>query len=197
MNRDLSLRTPYGTLHGRLEFPAGAHGLVLLAHLRPTPAGDFLAGGLGALGYAVASMELLCARETQFADAAQNVPRLTERLLQVLDLARADGDMAALPLAIFATGEATPAAIRAAARRDSQVRALACHGGIVDRAGLQALDLLAAPLLMLFDADDSTGQAAWRRAQGHIRCPTGTQLLETAEDPVPHIAAWFAAQLKT
>ena len=79
-------------------------------------------------------------------------------------LIRRDGDMEVLPLAIFATGDTSPAAIRAAAQRDTQVQALACHGGLIDRAGLEALKYLSAPLLMLFDAEDRIGPLAAERA---------------------------------
>jgi hypothetical protein len=73
--------------------------------------------------FAVLTMELLTSQEAQFVDATQNVPRLTQRLLDLLDLIRQDGDMQDLPLAIFATGDSCPAAVRVAAQRDTQVKA--------------------------------------------------------------------------
>jgi len=196
MNRSLSIHTPHGTLHGQLEIPENAHGLILLARSHHAAVDTAIAANLAARGYAILAMELLSTQEAQFADATQNVPRLAQRLLDVLDLIRHDGDMQDLPLAIFATGDSAPAAIRAAAQRDTQVRALACHGGLIDRAGLQALSLLVAPLLMLFDAEDEFGKTAYQRAASHLEAVHEMHVLDIAEDPVMRVAAWFSLHLR-
>lgn len=192
MIRDITLHTPHGPLHGQLVRPDEARGLVLIARAHHTPLDAILAAHLGTLGYATLNVELLSLQEAQFVDATQNVPRLTERLLDFLDLARQDGDMQFLPLALLSNGDTTPAAIRAAAQRDTQVRVLACHGGIIDRAGLEALKLLTAPLLTLFDADDDIGPLAYSRAARYLACPHASLSLGTAEDASKLIADWFA-----
>ena len=114
-----------------------------------------IAANLAARGHAMLVMELLTAHEAQCADATQIVPRLVSRLIEILDLICHDGDIQDLPLAIFATGDVTPAAIRCAAQRDTQVKVLACNGG-------QAMELLSAPLLLLFDHEDTLAQTADR-----------------------------------
>ncbi|MDR1994272.1 hypothetical protein [Azonexus sp.] len=195
MNRHFTLSTPQGPLHGYLERPEQPRGLMLIAHIERTDRGDLIATGLVAQGYATLNMELLTARERQFADTAQNVPRLSQRLLDLLDLLRDDGDTEDLPLALFAAGDVTPAAIRVAAQRDMQVRVLACHGGLIDRAGRQALELMNAPLLMLFDADDDLNQAAFRRARSHLHGPYSELVLAADEDAEPYIGAWLARHL--
>ena len=108
---------------------------------------------------------------------------------------RNDGDMQDLPLGIFASGDIAPAAIRAAAQRDTQVKVVAGHGGIIDRAGLQGLNLLVAPLSMLFDADDTIGQTAYQRAASHLNCIHEMHVLNPGEDPVMRVAAWFSLHL--
>lgn len=195
LRRHLSLTTPHGNLHGSLDLPPQAHGLVMLARSHHAPVDATIAANLAARGYAMLVMELLTAQEAQFADATQNVPRLTTRLIEILDLIRHDGDMQDLPLAIFATGDVTPAAIRCAAQRDTQVMALACHSGLVDRAGGQALDLLVAPLLLLFDKDDDAAQIAAKRAVQRLNCSHETHVLGPAEDPVLRVAAWFSLHI--
>jgi len=192
MNRYITLQTPHGSLHGQLELPDSPHGLLLIARSHHAVADAIIAANFVDNGYATFAMELLSAQEMQFVDATQNVPRLTSRLIDILDLIRNDGDMQDLPLAIFTTGDVAPASIRAAAQRDTQVKALTCHGGLIDRAGVQALDLLVAPLLMLFDADDSIGQAAYQRAVSHLRCVHAMQLMAIGEDPAPLVSAWLA-----
>ena len=195
MNRSLSIHTPHGTLHGRLDIPDNPHGLVLLARSHHAAVDSVIAANFVARDFAVLTMELLTSQEAQFVDATQNVPRLTQRLLDLLDLIRQDGDMQDLPLAIFATGDSSPAAVRVAAQRDTQVKALACQGGLIDRAGLQALKLLVAPLLAVFDADDEIGKTAFQRAASHLNCEHMRHLLEIAEDPVIQVAAWFSRYL--
>lgn len=195
MNRSINLQTPHGQIYGRLEMPEHPRGLVLLARSHHAPVDALIAANLAGRGYAVLGMELLSTQETHFADATQNVPRLTQRLLDILELIRHDGDMEDLPLAIFASGDATPAVIRATARRDTQVSALACHGGFIDRAGLEALKLLTAPLLILFDAEDVLAKTAFQRAVPHLRTVHETHTLDIGEDPVIRVASWFSAYL--
>lgn len=195
MNRTLAIQTPHGSLHGHLELPENPKGLILLARAHHAPVDAIIAANLAARGYAIFSMELLTLQEAQFADATQNVPRLSQRLLDILDLIRHDGDMQELPLAIFASGDATPAAIRAAAQRDVQVKVLAGHGGIVDRAGIEGLKYLAAPLMMLFDADDTLGKIAFERAAHYLNVVHESHVLKPAEDPIMQVAAWFSLHL--
>lgn len=195
MKRNLTLQTPHGALHGQLDLPESPPGLILLARAHHAAVDTVLAAHLAARGYAILAMELLSAQEIHFADATQNVPRLALRLIDILELVRNDGDMQELPLALFANGDLTPAAIRAAAQRDAQVRALACHGGLIDRAGIQALDLLAAPLQMLFDADDEISRTAYLRATPHLHGIHEMHVLSPGEDPVGRVAAWFSLHL--
>lgn len=192
MIRHITLQTAHGSLHGQLERPDSPRGLILIARSHHAVADATIAANFAELGYATFAMELLSTQEMQFIDATQNVPRLTQRLIELLDLIRHDGDMQELPLAIFTTGDVAPAAIRAAAQRDTQVKALACHGGLIDRAGAQALDLLAAPLLMLFDRDEDIAKAAYQRAIAHLRCPYEMRELAGGNDPVVTVGQWFS-----
>ena len=106
-------------------------------------------------------------------------------------LIRIDGDLERLPLSVLAHGDSTPAAIRAAARRDAQVDTLICHGGLVDRAGLQSLQLLTAPLLMLFEHDDDSGPPAWERASRHLGGPHAMHRLAAGESPLAVMLQWL------
>ncbi|MDP3440500.1 MAG: hypothetical protein U0989_03250 [Azonexus sp.] len=196
MNRSLGIHTPHGTLHGKLDLPENPRSLVLLARSHHTAVDAVIAANFVTRDYAVLTMELLTTQEARFVDATQNVPRLTQRLLDLLDLIRLDGDMQDLPLAIFASGDCSPAAIRVAAQRDTQVQAVTCHGGLLDRAGLQALKLLIAPLLTIFDGDDDTGRTAYLRAASHLTCIHETHRLEIGEDPVISAATWFSQHLR-
>lgn len=195
MNRILSLHLPHGALHGKLELPMAAHGLILLARSHHVAVDDAITANLAARGYAIFAMDILTAQELHFADATQNVPRLAERLLEMLDLIKREPDIADLPLAIFANGDVTPAVIRAAAQRNAQVSVLACHNGLVDRAGVQALELLEAPLLMLFDPDETVATQAYQRAERHIQVVHEMHVLRPGEDPVLRVVAWLGLHL--
>lgn len=165
--RDLSLHTPHGALYGQFQCPAAAHGLVALLRCHQTAVDRSEVDHLLTQGLAVLSSDLLTRQELQFSDATQNVPRLTQRILDILSLIAHDDEMNRLPLVLWAHGEASPAAIRAATQRDTQVRALICEGGLIDKAGLQGLKYLAAPLLML-PGDDPLVQTAFARAMPHL-----------------------------
>jgi hypothetical protein len=192
MNRFITLQTPHGSLHGQLDLPDNPRGLIVIARAHHATEDAAISSSFAEFGCATLMMELLTAQEVQFADATQNVPRLTQRLIDILDLTRNDGDMERLPLAIFASGYVAPAAIRATAQRDLLVKAVACHGGLIDRAGVQALDLLVAPLLMLLDADDLAGKTACQRATRHLNGTHAMQILALGEDPASPAANWFS-----
>jgi dienelactone hydrolase len=195
MIRHIALHTPHGSLHGQLDRPENPRGLILIARAHRVPDDDPMIANLAAEGYAILAMDLLTAHELQFADATQNVPRLAQRLLDILDLIRNDGDMQELPLGIYANGDASPAAIRCAAQRDIQVKALACHGGLIDRAGLQSLELLVAPLLVIFEHDDALSPAAYQRAIAYLGGAHQKLLLGQGDHPLAGVTAWFARHL--
>ncbi len=195
MIRHITLHTPHGSLHGQLGIPEHPRGLILIARAHHAPEDEATVSVLQAYGYATLVMDLLTTQELQFVDATQNVPRLSQRLLDVLDLIRNDGDMQELPLGLYANGDTAPAAIRCAAQRDIQVKALACHGGLIDRAGLQSLELTVAPLLMLFEAGDSAGLAAYQRASGHLGGPHEACSLTATDSLLALVAAWFVKYL--
>lgn len=196
MKRDFNLATPHGLLAGELTLPAAPRGLVLLPAVQPTPLDRLVAAHLAEDGYALLFLPLLTSADAAFPDAAHNVPLLARRLTEALDLMRRDGDTESLPLGLFAPAHATPAAIRAAARRDLQVRALACHGGLPDLAGVQHLELLAAPLLMLADSEDTAATASFRRSTPHLSAAHELHRLAPGENPAGPIARWFGQYLQ-
>jgi hypothetical protein len=66
---------------------------------------------------------------------------------------------------------------------------------MIDRAGLQSLKLLAAPLLSLFDSNDEQGKTNYARAQPHLTCPHQIHALENFDDPAEIAAKWFLRNL--
>lgn len=193
--REFAFHTPRGALHASLAIPESPPGLILIAQLQPTPLDTAINATLGSRHWGILSMSMLTPQEAHYPDAMHNVPLLTQRLIDALDVLRREADTEDLPIGLFASAHVAPAAIRAAAQRDQQVRALACHGGIVDLAGLQALRLISAPLLMLFDDDDRFGRLSFQRATPHLNCVHEARTLQVGENPATHVSAWFSLYL--
>ena len=191
MIRELSIVLPYGRLHGALERSEANRCLILMVRARPGAADGALTASLVSRGYAVLHFALLTAQEAQFPDAGMNIPKLSQRLLKILELIHFDAELQDFPLTVLASGEATPVAIRAAAQRDVQVKVLICHGGLADRAGRESLQALAAPFLMLTDPDEPLEQQAFERASTYLRGEYQAVVL-TDEGPVPPIAQWLS-----
>ena len=181
------------SLRGTMELPDGdIRGLILF--VSPCAAagpddmpeapheGDAL---LRDAGFATLHVELLRMERCHCPASCNALPVLAERLLAVIGHLRrqmALESLPRLPLGIVAAGRMSPLAVRAAARRDDDVRALVCLGGLIDVAGRQSLELLRAPLLFMAEAGD---RAALKNAQGaahHIPGVVRIEILDT-EDP--------------
>lgn len=197
MKRDFGLHTGRGALPGQLSLPQRTPGgLILVGQLHATPVDIAVTASLSGRNYAILSVSLLTLQEMHFPDAVYNVPLLSQRLTDILDLASRDSDTGNLPVGLFVSGHVTPAAIRAAACRDRQVQALACHGGLIDQAGLQYLRLLAAPLLMLADAEDPGSAVSFQRAASHLSVTHQLHRLGPGENPSGRVAGWFGEHLQ-
>ncbi len=191
MKQHLALTGSYGNLHGELVIPEQPRGLVIVAHAHRIAVNDASAKHLLACGYALLGSMLLSEREMHFPDATQDVGRLTRRLLDVIELSNRDESTRKLPLGLLVGGEVTPAAIRAAAQRDARVAAIAALGGNADRAGLQALGMLTAPLLMLFDASTAPTAEVWERVRQRIAAPNESHILNPGDKTGERIADWL------
>ena len=193
-------------LQGTLHLPKDAIGIVLFV----TPGECGTQAGHSGITHllwqarmATVDIDLLDPEAAHFTDAATHLPLLVERLLAVIgQLTRLmESDVIpARPIGLFAAGDATPVAVRAAAVRDKAVAALLCVGGLVDLAGLQYLRELKAPLLMLAGPDDAAA-ANLARARPHIPGRTETRVLPEVESSAATAGiartatTWFSEQL--
>lgn len=149
--------------------------------------------------FATVEMPLLREAECHFTDATTHLPRLAERLLALLGLLRQQMNNQAIPelgIGLVAGGDMSPLALRVAAIRDREAKALVCHGGLLDLAGIQYLKVLRAPLLMLVDrnADDAVAANAHRAAR---LIPATTEVVELLPGHTPSspTADWFRRQM--
>lgn len=195
ISRNISLSLPQGKLLGHLNRPEYARTLILMLQTSMHPAYSKVSLALSAHNHAILAIDLLTAHEANFPDQQQNAPMLAQRLLQVIDFLRRDGDTQDLLYGLYATDHTVPAAIRAATQRDLDIRAIVASGGIIDHAGRQYLEALAAPLLVLVDPEDTITQGATQRAFAHLNAPHAMHPVELHAVP-PETVAWFAQWLR-
>ncbi|WP_341644761.1 alpha/beta hydrolase [Thauera sp. SDU_THAU2] len=101
---------------------------------------------LQAAGFATMTVELLTSDEALHdADAAFNIPRLTERILAAVDWAIHQPSLDRLPLGLVADGTGCAAAIRAAVNAPESFTSIACLGGRPDLAGAAPLRAVRTP----------------------------------------------------
>lgn len=203
----ITVHLPQQTLTGDLALPFSARALlVLVAACAASDDECKLAEALHHEGFATLRVDLLNSNECRFTDAASHLPLLTERLLAVIAEAHRQIELDVippLPIGLVAGGQTTPLAVRVAAQRDRDVRALVCHGGLVDLAGLQYLKVLQAPLLLLADAGDSAAIANAERAGPHLSAIFRMETLAETEAEArlqrqaALTAAWFGCHLAT
>lgn len=203
-HEQLTVHLPPLTLHGDLALPDAARALIVFVATCTGDAEEGLAAALHDEGFATLQVDLLRSDECRFADASAHLPLLTGRLLAVIGQLRqqiALDVLPALPIGLVASGQATPLAVRVAAQRDQEIKALVCHGGLVDLAGLQYLKVLRAPLLILADAGDTAAIDNARRAMPRLPgiCKVETlpdgDAAARAERQAALTVAWFRCHL--
>lgn len=200
--QEISITSGQLPLRGSLSLPENPRGLVLL----PQPGGvhpgcrhEFAAQVQEQQGFATLLVNLISFRDPQNSNLHNNVPLLTQRILDCLVWLRREALLAPLPCGILAAGGAVPAALRASAQRDAQVSALVCRGGLPDQAGAFYLETLECPTLLLFGADDPSGQASGLRCQEKTHRHCKIQIIPDADrefTAAPHFetAAHMASQ---
>lgn len=197
------------TIEGMLEIPGTAAGLVLFAHgsgsSRHSPRNNHVAGVLRAAGLGTLLMDLL-SREEDRDDARRfDIGRLTRRLLDAAGWVSGQQAVRTLPLGLFGASTGAAAALEAAARLGSGVRAVVSRGGRPDLASLHALRRVSAPTLLVVGGGDDGVIELNQLAYDQLRCekemvivPGATHLFEEpgALDTVAARAAgWFVEHL--
>jgi putative phosphoribosyl transferase len=199
------------TLAADLVVPDGARGVVLFAHgsgsSRHSPRNRLVADRLHEERFATVLADLLTEREDQYdADTAAlrfDIDLLAGRMVAIVDWA-GGAQVRGLPVGLFGASTGAAAALVAAARRPSAVRAVVSRGGRPDLAE-EALDRVAAPTLLIVGGRDPlvldlNEQAAGRLAAPHEIhiVPGATHLFEepgTLAAAADRAAGWFAEHL--
>jgi dienelactone hydrolase len=211
--RSVEIPLDSGQLAGSLVVPAGAVGLVLLAHgsgsARHSPRIRQVAAGLARAGLATLLFDLLTDREGEedhfTARLRFDISLLSRRLVAATDWAEQDQETAVLPLGYLGSSTGAAAALVAAGGRP-EVAAVVSRGGRPDLAG-EALRAVRAPTLFIVGGEDLHVLALNRLAMGQMVAPVELEIIPHAshlfEEPgtmervVSLAAEWLRSHLGT
>lgn len=196
-----------------LTRPDVPRGVVVFAHgsgsSRHSPRNRAVAATLVSNGFVTVLGDLLTPAEEQSdrlgGKLRFDIGLLAERLVAIVDWLDTRHDLRNLPVGLFGASTGAAAALVAAARRPSVVRAVVSRGGRPDLADT-ALDQVYAPTLLIVGDADTTVLALNREASGRLVAihrlhlvAGATHLFEepgALEEVADQAAGWFGEQLE-
>lgn len=198
---------PSGTisLEGMLDLPDNASGIVLFAHgsgsSRLSPRNNSVARALREAGMGTLLIDLLTQDEDMDYATRFDIPLLTRRLLDATRWLQSEPVTRSLAIGYFGASTGAAAALQAAAEEGQKIAAVVSRGGRPDLAGEDALNRVAAPILLIVGGFDDVVIDLNREAQRALHCekeliviPGATHLFEepgTLEQVAKHAAHWF------
>lgn len=198
------------TLEGLLCVPAGAPGLVIFAHGsgsgRLSPRNNFVARHLQQAGFATLLLDLLTEEEAEDRRKVFDIDLLADRLLLAKGWSETDPRTRYLTLGYFGASTGAGAALQAAAREPSTIKAVVSRGGRPDLAE-PYLPSVIAPTLLIVGGHDGPIIEMNRSAYSLLTCdkklvivPDATHLFEepgTLDQVAEHASRWFGRHLRS
>ena len=192
------------SLEGVLGLPAEALGMVVFAHGsgsgRFSPRNNFVARHLQQGRVATLLIDLLTPDEAEDRCKVFDIDLLADRVLWAKVWLERDDRTGSLGIGYFGASTGAGAALQAAARDPSSVRAIVSRGGRPDLAE-PYLPSVAAPTLLIVGGDDEPVIEMNRAAYRLLACPKrlvivpgATHLFEepgTLEEVAEHALIWF------
>jgi len=196
-------------LEGLLEVPPRATGIVVFSHGsgsgRHSPRNQYVAQHLYRAGLATLLLDLLTVPEDRDYETRFDIDLLTGRLGDAVRFVRSHATTRSLPVGLFGASTGAASALRVAANRAEDVRAVVSRGGRPDLTGEDLLpSVQAATLLIVGGEDDGVielNEAAYRL----LRCekemaivPGATHLFEepgTLDEVARLATGWFVRHL--
>lgn len=154
------VRIPAGNLQleGMLSVPDRAIGLAVFVHgsgsSRWSPRNRYVAEALARRRIATLLFDLLAVHEDTVPGVRFDIDLLTARLEAAVDWARAHPHCRGLPVALFGASTGAAAALRVAAAHPERIACVVSRGGRPDLAGLEALQRIRRPVLLIVGGDD-------------------------------------------
>lgn len=211
--RPIAAHIPAGKvwLEGTLALPPQARGVVAFVHgsgsSRSSPRNVYVAETLQESGIATLLFDLLTRVEDRDYDMRFNIALLTERLLAAIEWMQKQPDTQGLPLGLFGASTGAAAALRAAAKLGEAVCCVVSRGGRPDLAGIQPLEKVVSPTLLIVGGNDDVvielNQQAFERLAGDkqlVIVPDASHLFEepgTLEQVAQHATQWFLRCFET
>jgi len=196
-------------LEGILRLPPDPIGLVIFAHgagsSHLSPRNNKVAEALGRHRIATLLFDLLTLEEAADRSNVFDIPLLGVRMIEALDWAQDQPELAKLPIGLFGASTGAAAALVAAARVPERVNSVVSRGGRVDMAG-DSLPLVRAPTMLVVGSLDYTVLELNEDAAARMTCEKRLEVIHGAthlfEEPgrlekVTELAAdWFATHFK-
>ena len=205
-------RIQVGQVHieGMLELPGNVKSIVLFAHgsgsSRHSKRNNYVARVLQNSGIGTLLMDLLTPEEDADYPNRFDIPLLTHRLLAATSWIKNESQTMHLPIGYFGASTGAAAALQAAALSNGEIAAVVSRGGRPDMAGINVLEKVKSPTLLLVGGWDDEVITLNRDAYEHLRCtkelvivPGATHLFSepgTLEEVARQAAAWFEKYLK-
>lgn len=205
-------RIQVGQVHieGMLELPGNVKSIVLFAHgsgsSRHSKRNNYVARVLQNSGIGTLLMDLLTPEEDADYPNRFDIPLLTHRLLAATSWIKSEPQTMHLPIGYFGASTGAAAALQAAELSNGEIAAVVSRGGRPDMAGINVLEKVKSPTLLLVGGWDDEVITLNRDAYEHLRCtkeliivPGATHLFSepgTLEEVARQAAAWFDKYLK-
>lgn len=197
------------TLEGELAVPAESIGLVVFAHgsgsSRHSPRNNFVAETLRERDLGTLLFDLLTETEDQDRENRFDIPLLTDRLVRVTEWVRSRSKMSAHSIGYFGASTGAAAALRGAARPETEIDAVVSRGGRVDMAA-EVVDDVTTPTLLVVGGEDESVLELNREVHETLSCEKDLQIVEGAghlfegpgelEAVADRAADWFTNYLK-
>ncbi len=208
MNKEVNIVAGSTSLPGTLAVPEKARGIVIFAHgsgsSRFSSRNRFVAGVLQKAAIGTLLFDLLTQEEDQVYENRFNIEMITERLLKATEWLAQLVEAKGLAFGYFGASTGAAAALKAAARLGSRIKAVVSRGGRPDLA-MEVLPQVEAPTLLIVGAFDEVVLGLNRQAYEKLKTTKNLEIITGAthlfEEPgtlelaAKAAASWFKKHL--
>jgi len=178
-----STRIPPLGLGADLRVPERPRGLVIFAHgsgsSRLSPRNQWVAEALVRAGYATLLFDLLTEDEAARRANVFDIELLSERLVDAIDWAAVEPELAGVPIGLFGASTGAAAALKAAVARPGEVKTVISRGGRPDLA-LDAAPKVKVPTLLIVGGRDEPVLSWNRVAARELAGPASVEVVAGA-----------------
>jgi putative phosphoribosyl transferase len=179
-------------LAGMVQMPPQPKGLVVFAHgsgsSRFSPRNVAVAVALNKAGFGTLLLDLLTEEEEGDRRNVFDISLLADRLIAAVHWIDRNPELSTMPLGLFGASTGAAAALLAAARLGTRVRAVVSRGGRPDLAG-SALSSVHSPTLLIVGGDDDEVVELNERALTELKAQKALRIVPGATHLFPEPGA--------